>query len=62
LKLLKHGLLLESQRVDGIGINDFLSNDGDNDNKSDNPDNSDSVAVKEYVSALGMDSLRYITH
>ncbi|CAB5372246.1 unnamed protein product [Rhizophagus irregularis] len=51
LKLLKHGLLLESQRVDGIGINDFLSNDGDcgNDNES---DMSGSESIKENINAL----------
>ncbi|GES96144.1 DNA-directed RNA polymerase I complex large subunit Nuc1 [Rhizophagus clarus] len=51
LKLLKHGLLLESQSVDGIGINDFLSNDGDygDDNESDMPG---SESVKEHISAL----------
>jgi hypothetical protein len=44
---------LESQRVDGIGINDFLSNDGDcgDDNESDMPR---SESDKEHISALGM--------
>jgi hypothetical protein len=61
LKLLKHGLLLESQRVDGIGINDFLSNDdgGDDDIEPDNSDKSDLAPVEEHISALGMDILCY---
>ncbi|RIA84105.1 DNA-directed RNA polymerase I complex large subunit Nuc1 [Glomus cerebriforme] len=51
LNLLKHGLLLESQMVDGIGINDFLSNDNDDDDDNES-DMSSPATDKEYFNAI----------